>query len=325
MAKTKERIILGMDVGGTKTAAALMNGHGEVLGQGVGGPANINFVTLKKAEASFAKAIRAAQRMAKIKTLKCDIVIIGIEPSPKPLFPITRKLTGCAKILHKKEGECSLVGGLVEDVGVALIAGTGSVGWGRNAKGKSHVTSCWGIIGDEGSAYDIARRGVNAAFWAEDGRGKPTKLVTNIAAKFGKKKMIDIVTPLYQDPDARRNFAAFSRVVMETALKGDKVAREVIIEGARQLAHIITTCAEVIGIHRKPYNVAATGGLVANGGWYFDLVQRFIRKKHKATLVKPKFEPVIGACLIGLRELKIKRTAEVVNNVGLSAPQTQPK
>ena len=29
----------------------------------------------------------------------------------------------------------------------------------------------WGIIGDEGSAYDLARRGVNAAFWAEDGRG----------------------------------------------------------------------------------------------------------------------------------------------------------
>ena len=324
MAK-KERLILGMDVGGTKTAAALMNQDGEVLGQGIGSSANINFVTLKQAEASFTKAVKSAQRMAKIKKLKCDIAIIGIEPSPKPLFPIVRKLTGATKILHKKEGECSLVGGLVQDVGVSLIAGTGSVGWGRNEKGQTHVTSCWGTIGDEGSAYDLARRGVNAAFWAEDRRGKPTKLVGKIAGKFGKKKMADIVSPIYQNPDVRKNFAALSHVVMETAIEGDKVAREVVIEGAHQIAHIITTCAEVLGLHRKPYKVAATGGLVANGGWYFDLVQRYIRQKHKATLVKPRFEPVIGAALIGLRELKIKRTEEVVAHVARTVPKTQPK
>jgi len=263
--------------------------------------------------------------MAGIKALKCDIVIIGIEPSPKPLFPIVRKLTGATRILHKKEGECSLVGGLVQDVGVSLIAGTGSVGWGRNEKGQTHVTSCWGTIGDEGSAYDLARRGVNAAFWAEDRRGKPTKLVAKIAGTFGEKKMIDIVTPLYQNPDVRKNFAALSRVVMETALAGDKVAREVVIEGARQIAHIITTCAEVLGLHRKPYEVAATGGLVSRGGWYFDLVQRFIRQKHKATLVKPRFGPVIGACLIGLRELKLPRTDEIVANVERTVAVTQPK
>lgn len=326
MAKAKkETLILGMDVGGTKTAAALMNDRGEVLGQGIGGSANINWVPVKQAEKSFATAIKAAQKMAGIKQLKCDIVIIGIEPDPKPLVPFVRKLTGARKILHKKEGECSLVGGLVQDTGISLIAGTGSVGWGRNEKGETHVTSCWGTIGDEGSAYDLARRGVNAAFWAEDKRGRPTKLVEKIAARFGKKRMIDIVTPLYTAPDMRKDFASLSRIVMETALEGDEVAREVVIEGARQIAHIITTCAEVLGLHTKPYKVAATGGLVSKGGWYFDLVQQFVREKHDATLVLPKFEPVIGACLIGLRELGFERTEEVIRNLERSVPQTQLK
>jgi N-acetylglucosamine kinase-like BadF-type ATPase len=262
--------------------------------------------------------------MAHIKQLKCDIVIIGIEPSPEPLVPFVKELTGASKVLHKKEGECSLVGGLVKDVGVSLIAGTGSVGWGRNAAGDTHVTSCWGTIGDEGSAYDLARRGVNAAFWAEDKRGEPTKLVEAIAGEFGEERMIDIVSPLYQNPDVRKNFAALSKIVMATALEGDKVAREVVEEGARQITHIIATCAEVLSLHKEHYDVAATGGLVSRGGWYFDLIQEDLRKRHDAALVIPKFEPVIGACLIGLRELNVERTEELVSNVEQTTILTQP-
>jgi N-acetylglucosamine kinase-like BadF-type ATPase len=319
-----DTVVLGLDVGGTKTAAALMSGNGEVLGQGVGGPANINFVAQAKAEEGFKTAITDAQRMAGLPSLDCAIVIVGIEPDPAPLVPFTKELTNAPQVLHKKEGECSLVGGLVQDVGVSLIAGTGSVGWGRNAKGESHVTSCWGTIGDEGSAYDLARRGVNAAFWAEDRRGKPTRLVEAIAGQFGARRMIDIVSTIYQDPDARKNFASLSRVVMKVAEEGDEVAREVIEEGARQLAHIICTCAEVLDLHTGHYDVAATGGLVSRGGWYFDLVQAGIAARHDATLVQPKFEPVIGACLIGLRELGIERTPEVVSACEKSAPNTVP-
>ena len=325
MAKRKARIVLGMDVGGTKTGAALMNECGEVLGQGTGGAGNPNFVPLRRAQASFSGAIKAAQRMAKIKDLKCDIAIIGIEPSPKPLLPHVRKLTGARRILHKKEGECSLVGGLVQDVGVSLIAGTGSVGWGRNEKGETHVTSCWGTIGDEGSGWWLGSQGVNAAFWAEDGRGKSTVLVERIAAVYGKKRMIDMVTPFYQVGDWRKNAASLAPIVLQAAAEGDKVAREIVTEGARHIAYIITTCAKVLRLHKHPYKVAATGGLVSRGGRYFKLVQRFVREEHDATLVIPAFEPVVGACLIGLRELKIPRTEELVRNVERTVPTTRPK
>ena len=319
------KLILGFDVGGTKTAAALMNEQGVVLGQGIGGPANINFIPIKVAEASFTKAVKAAQKMAGLKSLKCDIVIIGIEPSPKPLFPFLSKLTGCSALLHKKEGECSLVGGLVQDVGVSLIAGTGSVGWGRNEKGETHVTSCWGTIGDEGSGWWLGSQGVNAAFWAEDKRGMPTVLVERIAGHYGKKRMIDMVSPFYQEGDWRKNAASFAPVVMKAAEEGDKVAKRIFTDGARHIALIITRCAEVLGLHRKPYSVAATGGLVSRGGAYFNLIQKFIKESHKATLVIPRFDPVIGACLIGLRELTIERTDQVVKNVELTAPKTKPK
>ena len=312
-------IVLGFDVGGTKTHAVLVDTKGEVLGQGFGSSGNINFVTLEQAENSFNDAITQAQDHAGIQHLKVAQVIIGIEPDPSPLFPFIQKTAGTHKILHKKEGECSLVGGLVETTGISLIAGTGSVGWGRNKKGETHVTSCWGTIGDEGSAYDIARRGVNAAFWATDGRGPQTKLVENLVHHFGMKNIYECVTPIYQNPDVRKNFSSLSRVVMKTAEQGDPVAVEVIREAANQIAHIITTCAEVLNMHTEPYRVAATGGLVCRGGWYFDLIQESIHQRHPdATMVLPKFEPALGAALIALMELGIEWSSQLVENMETS-------
>jgi len=322
---TDERIVLGMDVGGTKTAAALMNERGVVLGQGVGASGNINFVTLEQAEQSFTDAIGGARKMAGLDALKTEINIIGIEPEPDALHPIVKKLTGCERILHKKEGECSLVGGLVSPVGISLIAGTGSVGWGRNKEGRTHMTGCWGTIGDEGSAYDMARQGVNAAFWAEDGRGPQTKLLDNLREYFGVKLIRDAVTTIYQNPDVRKNFAALSRLVMRTADQGDPVAKSIIRNCAEQLALLITTAARVLGMDKDSYRVAATGGLVSRGGPFFEMVRADIRKTHRqAELETPKFEPVIGAALIGLQELGIAWDAGVVSNLEESVPKTMP-
>ena len=324
VAMAEEKLVLGMDIGGTKTHAIIANTCGELLGQGFATAANINFVTLEQAESAFAKAISQAQKQGGVDELQTEVAVIGIEPSPEPLHPILNKVARPSKIIHKKEGECSLVGGLTEHVGLSLIAGTGSVGWGRNKDGKTYMTSCWGTIGDEGSAYDLARRGVNAAFWAADGRGPKTTLVDKLLAKFEVEDMRDVCTPIYQNEDVRRNFASLSRMVIETALEGDAVAREVVEEGARQIAIFLTTCTEQLGMQNEPYKIAATGGLVSKGGWYFDLIQAGVCEKHpQATLVKPKFEPCVGAVLLALKELGIKWDQALIKNMEKSYKRIQ--
>ncbi len=58
------------------------------------------------------------------------------------------------------------------------------------------------------------------------------------------------------------------------------------------------------------------GGLVSRGGWYFDLIQEELSKKHlDVTMVQPKFEPAVGAVLIGLAELGIKWDKDVVKSM----------
>lgn len=321
MAEQKRRYVMGFDVGGTKTACIIMDDRGVVVGAGYGGSGNTNFIPLAIAAKSFTDAITAAKRKAKIRDLEIACVVVGTEPDPAPVAPVIRKLTGCSRILHRKEGECSMVGGLVSKVGLSLICGTGSVGWGRNAKGATSMTSCWGPIGDEGSAYDLARRGVNAAFWAWDGRGRRTILVTKLLKMFGQKDLRDVCTPLYTSPNLRKDFASLAKLVTEAADQGDRVAREVMEEGARQVAHFLATCANNLKMGQAGYRVAApVSGLIVGSNYrYFKMIDRALRKIHpKARMVKPKFDPVVGAGLIAMDVIGVAWTPEFVRNTDAS-------
>jgi len=309
---------MGFDVGGTKTACVIMDETGRVRGRGTGGSGNTNFIPLPIANKSFADAIRSALRQARLKSPAIECVIVGTEPDPAPVAPLIRKLTGCARILHRKEGECSMVGGLVAKVGLSLICGTGSVGWGRNARGQTSMTSCWGPIGDEGSAYDMARRGVNAAFWAWDGRGSQTILVDRLLKMFGQKDLRDVCTPLYTSPNLRKDFASLAKLVTESAAAGDKVSLRIMRDCADQIAWFLVTCANNLGMGRTAYRVAAPANafMTSDNGRYFKMIRAALKAHHpRADLVMPRFEPVIGAALIALDEIDVEWSPAVVGNV----------
>ena len=87
-----EKLVIGMDVGGTKTRAVLANGRGQILGQGVSGTGNYNFVPIAEAARSFQDAIGQALEMGGLTAGKVDHIVIGIEPQPDPLFPRIRKV-----------------------------------------------------------------------------------------------------------------------------------------------------------------------------------------------------------------------------------------
>lgn len=312
------RIVIGFDVGGTKTACVLLDELGHVLGRGYGGSGNTNFIPLEIAKQSFTDAIEDARKMAGITKLQVEVAVVGTEPSPAPVAPLISSLTGTTKIVHKKEGECSMVGGLVQKVGLSLICGTGSVGWGRNAQGETSMTSCWGPIGDEGSAYDLARRGVNAAFWAWDGRGGKTVLVDMLLEMFGQTDMREVCTPLYTSENLRKDFASLAQLVTKAADQGDTVAIQVMRDGAAQIAHFLTTCANNLRMGSQPYKIASSNsGLVTGSDYrYFKLIQEELAKVHPlAELVKPRFEPVIGAGLIALDLIDVEWTDAVVANL----------
>src|ERR671926_137105 len=82
----------------------------------------------------------------------------------------------------------ALTGAIGFGAGVVVIAGTGSVAFGRNEAGEEARAGGWGpIIGDEGSGYFIARAGLAAIMRAHDGRGPATKMTEILKERFDMK------------------------------------------------------------------------------------------------------------------------------------------
>lgn len=313
-------IVLGMDIGGTKSHAVLADETGKILGEGVGGAGNINFISLELAQQSFTEAITAAQQQAGIDKLQTEIAIIAIEPQVDPLIPCIQRLARPKQVLRRAEGECSLVGGLVEKVGVALIAGTGSVGWGRNAQGRTHVTSCWGPIGDEGSGYWLSEQGINAAFMADDGRGPTTRMVGEIIKKIGGQTLRECVTPLYTSQDFRKEVSQYARIVIDlaTANPPDEVMKAILDKGAEHLAHILATCMKYLAYTLGPTRWPLPARWLPRTPAISSRCAAVCARHSEVQMLLPRFSPGVGAVLIALDLIGVEWTDRLVANLGAS-------
>src|SRR5258707_496529 len=81
---------------------------------------------------------------------------------------------------------------------LAVVAGTGSIALGRDARGATARSGGWGhLIGDEGSGYDIGRSCLQAVTRAADGRGPPTTLVDLLAHTWGLNSPTEIIGRVY--------------------------------------------------------------------------------------------------------------------------------
>ena len=107
------------------------------------------------------------------------------------------------------DAHIALVGGAGKQEGVIIISGTGAIAYGINAHGKEARASGWGyLIGDEGSGYDIAIKGLQAVARAADGRDAPTELTDGILNRLGLNEPSDLIRWVYAE--SRRYYCALS-------------------------------------------------------------------------------------------------------------------
>ena len=86
------------------------------------------------------------------------------------------------------------------------------------------------------------------------------------------------------------------------------MALQVFRDGARQIAHLLTTCANNLGMGEQGYRIASSksGSVTGSNFRYFNMIREELLHVHpKAELVLPQFDPVIGAGLIALDEIGV--------------------
>lgn len=317
-------IFVGVDGGATKTFAVAADREGRIVGVGEGGPSNYHIVGLDSAVQNINDAIR--QAITTVGRDTADAVTLGLAGMDTMhdfcLFEeeAVPKVIG-RRVFVRHDAEIALVGATVGEPGVIVIAGTGSVAGARNRRGEYARCGGWGyIVGDEGSAFYIAREGLRAVLWAFDGRGKPTVLAEKLLLTLSISSSDEIVRRLYVEKMNVSDIAKLAPIVTEAAREGDEVAREIVEEAARQLTLHVIALVDGLGMREEqPVKVAVVGGVFKAGDVILEPFKKFLEQHFKVELIRPRFPPAIGALILSYMlsgEVEVRR---IVRNLEVTA------
>lgn len=296
---------LGVDGGGSKTLAIIVDAQGKQRGQGLSGSSNYAAVGLSQAVTHIRSAVEEAAGEAGC-TLPLHAAWLGLagidrQDDCDALLPHLRSLAETVYLTNDAE---LLLSALDNAVGVALIAGTGSIALARNAQGSIKRAGGWGhILGDEGSGYDIGRRALQAATRAADGRELATALLELIMQHWNLTSADGLIGKVYHAAD-KADIAQISTLVFAAARSGDSTAREIIRQAAQELALAAITVGANVGATARdyPYDdpvgplpIALGGGLLLHEEDFREQVLDAIRERRAVGQIALVTQPALSA------------------------------
>jgi N-acetylglucosamine kinase-like BadF-type ATPase len=262
--------VLGVDGGGTKTRAVVVGNSRKVLGTGTAGPSNPLRVGVSEAAQAVREATERACADAGVR--RQDIVAAEIGLAGVKRADLRERMREALAGLGIKsfevvtDADIALYGVTGGKQGLVIIAGTGSVCCGVNARGRHVCAGGWGpVAGDEGSGSWIARRGLQAVARATDGRGQKTPLVEAACDYFNVALPDDLSTAIYAPSMTNNRLAGFGKNVVEVAKSREGVAREIVREAGRELG--VAACAVIrkLKMERERFQIGYVGGVFGAG------------------------------------------------------------
>ncbi|RPI25586.1 MAG: hypothetical protein EHM61_13970, partial [Acidobacteria bacterium] len=210
-----------------------------------------------------------------------------------------------AQLILETDAFITLVGATEYAPGVVVISGTGSIAMGLNEKGETARAGGWGhILGDEGSGYDIARRGLMAALHAHDGRGPDTIIRQKVMEQFYLTSVEELISLLYGEETTPRRIAGVYPLILEAAEEGDEVAGQLLESAAASLVQAALAVIRRLKMEDKVFPVALSGGVFRNSLKMCATFQRLLAKTIAgAHLTEPCHPPEVGALLIARQAL----------------------
>lgn len=299
------RFYLGIDGGQSGTIALIANEAGKLMGRGAGGPCN--HVGASEGRAKFLNAvgqsITEACRQAGLDagTISFSAACLGLSGGAEDKEQYARELIRSEKFKITHDAEIALSGATGGAPGIIVIAGTGSIAFGRNEEGKTARAGGWGyIFGDEGGAFDLTRRALRAALRFEEGWGPRTVLRELLLEATGAATANELLHRFYTSDYSRTVVASFAPLVSRAVEEGDEIARQVTTEAASRLAWFTEGVYHGLFPLGVAVPVAYIGGVFKSAAVLSEFEAR-IRADTPCRTHPPRFNPAGGALLEALR------------------------
>ena len=262
-------LVVGVDGGGTSAEGVILDGNGKGDARGVSSGAVVTLQDPDSAAAAVASAVRAAAVAGEVR-LPVSVLWAGLAGagSQAARQVIEDKLSGIGLADTVQVGtdvEAAFFDAFGSGPGVLLIAGTGSIAWGRNEEGRVGRVGGWGEhLGDEGSGFAIGRDALRALLRSEDGRADPTSLKGSLLDYLGLDAPRDLVS--WVSAATKGQVSALVPLVVQEARDGDKVAKGILSLAVAELQSHANGILEQLSPWTEAPVLALHGGLVASGG-----------------------------------------------------------
>ncbi|HYD49206.1 MAG TPA: BadF/BadG/BcrA/BcrD ATPase family protein [Terriglobales bacterium] len=315
---------MAIDAGSSGTRCIIASLAGNVLGHGLGGPADFLFSEAETVRQSLRQATSDAFQRAGIRHEQIEMVMAGCaglgpsgEGQPQTEQLLAELIPGAGRVRATGDMVTAFWGALRTPIGVVVSAGLGSVCFGRNVTGETCEVGGWGpLMGDEGSAYDIGLQAVRAVARAADGRNDATVLTDMLLRHFAAIGEVEMELKLQGDAGSRENIASLAVHVSEAAELGDSVALQILRNAAKELAISALTALRHLNLINIPASVSFSGSVFEAGRWIIEPFRRAIRDSSPHSAVEaPLLPPIGGAFRLGLQAVGYPMDEPIIHHL----------
>lgn len=295
-------IVVGVDGGATRTRVIVADETGTELGAIVGDASAVRPGAAAHSADVIIDLVRHALAAsdldadATIAALCVGVAGVGRDSEYSAFFKELTTRSTAEELVVLPDAMVALTDAFGEEFGILLVAGTGSMAFGRGPTGKMARCGGWGpVCGDEGSGQWIGRRALSVVTAASDGREPETALLGVLLTHL-QLEAPDELVPWAATASAAQ-LAQLATPVMAVAATGDLRANSLCTLAAEELAlHVRTLARQLFADERAAVPVALAGGLMERGS--------FLRR-----LVEHRLKTAVPGCLLHAREVVPARGA----------------
>jgi N-acetylglucosamine kinase-like BadF-type ATPase len=295
---------LGIDGGSTKTECMLADETGKVLSHIIS--SSCNYLQLggqKPFELFFRDCIGSLLKKGGISADKITRAVIGIPAygevaeTEKTIPEALGRILPADKLHIVNDAVVGWSGSLGAEPGINVVAGTGSIAFGRDSRGTERRVGGWSLFfDDEGSCSWIGLRAMSMFFKQSDGRLPKTPLYRIFREHYGLAKDIYFVELANRDLDKdHERFAKMQLLTKKACEEGDQSIVELYRQAAEKLADMVRTVRDNLSFsNRQPVPVSYSGGLFRSGEVILVPFNKYISDMGMR-ICTPRHSPIIGA------------------------------
>ena len=284
-------LFIGIDGGGTKCKAILVNEHNHILGTGISGPANplhgFEQATQSITESARLALIDAGYSANLLASIPAGVGLAGV--NLPVLFDQMKNWQHPFKDMHlATDLLIACLGAHNGQDGAVMITGTGSCGF-VHVDGVSEIVGAHGFPhGDKGSGAWVGLQAAKQVLLSLDELVEPTLLTDAVLSHLAVSNAVEMVEAIAGKPAAF--YAQMAGLVFEAAQKDDPVATAVVQEGADYISRVAKRL-----LTKQPPNISLIGGLGP-------LITPWLSPDVQQRLVPPTFPPEMGAVIFARQQ-----------------------